>query len=131
MHGAVGAGAGCEPGLIGGGNCRPELFARVLRERLAHLLENEILHGHDDAGQRIRIKIGVEAYASYAHFGFGEVLEIAAVEPHHGIAETADKAAIAVIGKAAVAGFVCKRLDCLVIKTKIEDRFNHSGDRYA
>ena len=59
------------------------------------------------------------------------LLENLMIKPHHDIRIHLDEAAVAVIGKAWIAGVGRQRLDGFVIEAEVEDRVHHARHRCA
>ncbi len=126
MKPAVGGGALVHPRAEHGAYCSPELFERILRERLALLFREPFLIAADQLLPILGGEIGVERIAVAVLVVVKDFLEVMMVDAEHDIGIHRDEAAVAVIGEAAVAGFLRQRLDRLVVEAEIEDRVHHA-----
>ena len=82
----------------------PQLFVHVVREGLAQFLLNLRLVEIGDALQIVRVQLGVEFDALVFLLGLEDLLEQRMLHAQHDIGIHLDEAAIAVIGKARIAG---------------------------
>ena len=127
----VGDGAVVHPARKHSTDGAPQLLVRVLRKRLAKLFLDLGLVEGDDALPLDGRQFGVELVAKPALLVFEDFLEHFVVEAHDDIGIHLDEAAVAVIGKAGVAGIGGQRLDRLVVQAKIEHGVHHARHRGA
>ncbi len=128
---AIGDGALVHPGAEHGTYCSPQLFVRVLRERLAVLLLEPLLVAAAELDPIVGLEIGVEHVAIAVLVVVEQLLEVVMAEAEHHVGIHGDEAAIGVIGEALVAGFLGERLDGRVVEAEIEHRVHHAGHRRA
>ena len=91
----------------------PELLVRVLRERRAVLLLDALLVAADQLDPVVGVEVGVELVAVAVLVVVEDVLEMLVLDAEHHVGIHRDEAPVAVIGEAAVAGFLRQRLDGL------------------
>ena len=84
---------------------------RILREILAGFARDRVLVAADQIDPVVAGEVGVERIALAVLEGVEDVLEVMMLEAEHHIRIHGDEAAIAVIGKAAVAGHLGQRFD--------------------
>ena len=128
---AVGHRARVHPGRKHRADRAPQLVVRILREILAGLARHRILVAADQIDPVVAGQIGVERIALAVLEGIEDVLEMMMLEAEHHVRIHGDEAAIAVIGKAAVAGHLGQRLHGLVVEAEIEHGVHHARHRGA
>ena len=126
MQAAIGVGALVHPGTEHRADCAPQLRVRVLRERLAALGLEALLVLLDQLGPVVGGQIGVERVALVFLVVVEQFLEVLVADAEHDVGIHRDEAPIAVIGEAAVAGFLGQRLDRLVVEAEIEHGVHHA-----
>ena len=131
VQAAVGVGALVHPGAEHRADRAPQLLVRVLRERLAAFLLQALLVALDQFGPIVGGKIGVERVALPLLVVVEQFLEMLVADAEHHVGIHGDEAPVAVIGEAAVAGFLRQRLDRLVVEAEIEHGVHHAGHRGA
>ena len=109
----------------------PQLLFGILRERLAALARHQILVGCDDQLPFIGFQIGVELIGLAVLVLFQNVFEMMVVDVQHDIGEHLDETAVAVIGKAGIAGAFGHRFDRHIIEAEIEHGIHHARHRGA
>ena len=131
MQAAVGVGALVHPGTEHRADRAPQLFVRVLRERLAALLLQPLLVELDQFGPIVGGEVGVEAVALPLLEAVEQFLEMLVADAEHHVGIHGDEAPVAVIGEAPVAGLLRQRLHRLVVEAQIEHRIHHARHRGA
>ncbi len=109
----------------------PQLLVRILREILAGLARHGFLVLADQFDPVVAGEISVERIALAILEGVEDVLEVMMLEAEHHVRIHRDEAAIAVIGKAAIAGEVGERFNRLVVEAEIEHGIHHARHRGA
>src|SRR5687767_13988177 len=104
-----------------GSDCPPQLIVYVVRKRPAPLLLDQILVAPGEALPVFRLELGIEMDALVLLGELKRLLEGAVVEAKHDVRIHLDEAAIAVPGKARVAGNGCETLDGFVVEAEVED----------
>ena len=127
----IGDGAVVHPARKHGADRAPELLVRILRKRLAEFLLDLGLVERDDALPFVGRQFGVEFVAEPGLLVFEDFLEHLMVEAHDDIGIHLDETAVAVIGKAGIAGIGGQRLDRLVVQAEIEHGVHHARHRGA
>ena len=107
----------------------PKLLARRLRERLAQFFLDPGLVKCDDLLPFGGSQFGIEFPAKRGLAVLQDFLEHVVVQPHDDVGIHLDEAAVAVIGKALVAGIGRKSLHRLVVEAEIENRVHHARHR--
>ena len=102
---AIGDGALVHPRAEHRADRAPQLLVRVLRERLAVLVLHALLVVLDQLGPVVGGQIGVEAVALPLLVDVEQLLEMLVADAEHHVGIHGDEAAVAVVGKAPVAGF--------------------------
>ena len=109
----------------------PQLGVRILREISAGFARHRILVAADQIDPVVAGEVGVERIALAVLEGIENVLEVMMLEAEHHIGIHRDEAAVAVIGKAAIARHFGQRLDRPVVEAEIEHGIHHAGHRGA
>ena len=109
----------------------PELLLRVLRKRLAEFLLDLGLVERDHLLPFVGGQLGVELVAEPRLLVLEDLLEHLVVDAQHDVGIHLDEAAVAVIGKARIAGIGGQRLDRLVVEAEIEHGVHHARHRGA
>ena len=104
---------------------------RVLRERLAAFLLQPLLVEFDQLGPIVGGEIGVERVTLALLVAVEQFLEMLVADAEHHVGIHGDEAPVAVIGEAAVAGFLRQRRHRLVVEAEIEHGVHHAGHRGA
>ena len=107
----------------------PELILGVLRKRLARRLRDLFLVAGYDLSPIRGAEVGVERQALAVLEILKDALEIVAVDLEHHVRIHLNEAAVAVVGKALVAGGLRQRHHRLVVETEIEHGIHHSRHR--
>ena len=127
----VGDGARVHPARKHRADRPPQLLVRLLRKRLAELLLDLGLVEPDHTAPLIGREFGVELEPEPALLVLEDFFENLVVEAEHDVAVHLDEAAVAVIGKARIAGVLGQRLDRLVVEAEVEHRVHHARHRGA
>ena len=131
MQFAIGDGALVHPGAEHGADGAPELGVRVLREVEAELVLDALLVALDQRRPVVGGEVGVEAVALPLLVEVEQFLEMLVADAEHDVGIHGDEAAVTVIGKAPVAGFLRQRFHGLVVEAEIEHGIHHAGHRGA
>ena len=127
VQAAVGDGALVHPRREDRADRAPQLFARILRERLAAFALHDFLvfadHVAPVGGGQFRVER--EAFAFLVEFQ--RILEIVMIEVEHHVRIHLDEAAVGIEGEALVAGAFRQRADSGVVEAEIEHRVHHAG----
>ena len=105
------------------------LRLRILRERLAALLLDDLLVARDGLLQAGLVEVGVDLGAALVLDRLELVLEGVLRDLEDDRAEHLDEAAVAVVGEAAVAGPRLQALDGLVVEAEVQDGVHHARHR--
>ena len=127
MQAAIGIGPRVLPGAEHGADGAPQLFRRLLRERLAGFALHRLLVGIDDLEPILGAEIGVEGEAVEILVGVENVVEHAVAYAEHHIRVHLDEAAVAVIGEPFAARFGGQPLHGRVVEAEVEDGVHHAG----
>ena len=106
-----------------------ELHDRVLRERLARGLLDEVLVLLAEAAERGGGDLGVVGDAVLLLGLVEQPVEVVALEVEHDAAVHRDEAPVGVVGEPGVAGLGGQALHRLVVEPEVEDRVHHPGHR--
>ena len=112
-------------------NRAPQLVVRILREILAGFARHRILVAADHIDPVVGGQVRVECVALAVLEGIENVLEVMVLEVEHHVRIHRDEAAVAVIGKAAIARHFGQRLDGGVVEAEIEHGIHHARHRSA
>ena len=104
---------------------------RILRERRTGLALDRFLVAADQVDPVVAGEVGIERVALAVLEGIQDVLEMMMLEAEHHVGIHGDEAAVAVIGKAAVAGHFSEGLDGLVVEAEVQHGVHHPGHRGA
>ena len=105
----------------------PQLFLDIFRERFAQILLHARFVEFGDALQVIGIQFGIHFDTFLVFFVVQDFFEMGMVDAQHHIGIHLDKAAIAVIGKARIAGQLGQTFRRRGVEAKIEHRIHHAG----
>src|SRR4029077_17544300 len=95
----------------------PKLLVRILRKVLAQLVLHAFLVTHNPLGPIVGGKIGVQTVALALLVVIEQFLEMLMADAEDHIRIHRDKTAVAVLGQAPVAGFLCERLNSFIVET--------------
>ena len=127
VHAAVVDRAGIVPGAEDGLDGAHQLHFRVLREFLAELV---LVFGLELLSQLLEIvgiELGVELHALLFLHLVDELLKILLADLHDNVGVHLDEAAVGVVCKAGIVGFLGKGDDDLVVQAKVQDGVHHAG----
>ena len=102
---------------------------RVLRERLAGGLLDELLVLLAEAAERVGRHLGVVGDAVLLLGRVEQPVEVVALEVEDDAAVHRDEAPVGVVGEPGVAGLGGEALHRLVVEPEVEDRVHHPGHR--
>ena len=105
------------------------LLARVLRERAAGLLDDDVLERLDELAQILGVEVEVVGGVLRVLGRVEGVLEVLAVDAEHGLAEHLDQPAVGVEGEPLVARLRRQPTYRLVVEADVEDGLHHSRHR--
>ena len=131
MQATVGDGALVHPRAEHRADRAPQLLARLLRERLAGALLDDLLVAADDGAPVVGLEIGVHLDAEVFLLELQRLLEIVMPDIEHDVGVHLDEAAIAVPGEALVARRLAKAQHGAVVQAEIEHGIHHAGHRGA
>ncbi|MPN08145.1 hypothetical protein SDC9_155423 [bioreactor metagenome] len=119
VQAAVHDGARVVPGTEHGRNRFQKLRFRILREFLAFFLFVDSLECSNQRFQVVRIEFGIQMHAFGFLGGFQRMLEQVLFDPHHDVREHLDEAAVAVVCKPEISGFLRDAFHGDVIESQI------------
>ena len=125
----VGDGALVVPGAEHGVTGHLQLLHRVLRERLARLLGDELLVARHGLPHAVLAEVGVDLGAVRVLDRLELVLELLLRDLQHDVAEHLHEAAVAVVGEPAVLRAGLQPLDRGVVQPQVEDGVHHARHR--
>ena len=127
----IGDGARVHPRTEHRADRAPQLLMGVLRERLTGLFLDTGFVLRDELFQIVGVEIGIERIAVAVLELVEDFLERTMLKTEHHVGIHGDKAAVAIQGKAAVAGFFRQRLHRYVVQSEIKHGVHHAGHRRA
>ena len=131
VHAAIDDRAGVVPAAEDSLDRLDQLHLGILREVLTLILFVELLELGNELLQIFRSELGVHLDALLLFEFVDDLLKRRLGRAHDDVGEHLDESAVAVIGKARIAGLACKPLDRHVVETEIEDGVHHAGHRGA
>ena len=114
-----------------GADRAPQLLLRILREVLAEFVLDALLVALDEFNPVVGREIGIERIALTLLVDVEQFLEVLMADAEHDVGIHRDEAAIAVEGKAPIAGLLRQRHHGLVVEAEIEHGVHHARHRGA
>ena len=108
-----------------------ELLVRILREGLVLVILVDLLEDDDELLEIVGVQINVVRDALVGLHLVDLFLEQALGDAHDDVSKHLHKAAIAIVGKARVAGLLGQTLNRLVVQAEVEDGVHHAGHGLA
>ena len=124
---AVSIGPGGAPAAEHRADGAPELFLDIFRKRLAQFLLHQLFVVLGDGFQIIGAEFGIEFDAFVFLGDMDDLFEMGMIHPQHDIGIHLDEAAIAVIGKARIAGEPGQALGGFGVEAEVEHGVHHAG----
>jgi len=107
-------------------DCQVQLLARISDKWTLGLGLEELLEGSNDLFQLIQLEIAVKLPPMLLLDGGEDVFELGMLNAHNDIAEHANEPTVGVISKTRVLGLSRKRLNSLIVQTKVQNSVHHA-----
>ena len=122
IHGLLG-----EPGVEDGADRELELLGRILRERLARARLDELFELGHEGLERLRLEVGIGLRVGVGFRAVQQLVEGAALDAEHDVAEDGDEAPVAVPREALVLGPSSEPDHGPIVQPEIQHGIHHAG----